>query len=141
MPQVNLIAAVGRRGQLGLGGKIPWRDMDDLRWFRETTQGGVIIIGKRTFDNIPPTIFLGRRLWIVTRENCNCHDPEEVIALAAGMLDEAIDKTPGRDAIWISGGEFVYRLWMPYVRRAFITLVDYDGEADTYMPPLWRAML
>lgn len=131
MPIVNLIAAVGRRGQLGLGGKIPWRDIDDMRWFRDTTSRGLTVIGKRTFGGIPPTVFLGRRVWIVNRENCNCHDPEEVIRLSGGEVDN----------IWVAGGEFVYRLWMPYVKRAFITLADYDGDADTYMPPLWQAML
>jgi dihydrofolate reductase len=43
--------------------------------------------------------------------------------------------------IWIAGGEQIYRLWMPYVRRCFITRVDYDGPADVWMPPLWDGLI
>lgn len=40
--------------------------------------------------------------------------------------------------IWIAGGAKTYARFMPHVRRAIVTLVDYDGPADTWMPPLWE---
>lgn len=135
-PTVNLIAAVGRRGQLGLGGRIPWSDPEDLRWFRQMTMGGVVVIGNRTWQGIQHAGLDGRRVWIVDRRNCDCIYPDELIRMA----DDTIDKTPEHRTIWVAGGEFVYRKWMPYVRRAFITLVDYDGDADTWMPPLWDVL-
>lgn len=121
MPDVHLIAAVGRRGQLGLGGKIPWHDPGDFSWFKAATMGNIVIVGWKTANMMPD--LPGRYVVIDNAEMT----PEAVIDLADWK-----DKT-----IFIAGGEKTYRRYMHLVRRAYITRIDYDGPADTWMPPLW----
>jgi dihydrofolate reductase len=53
MRPVNLIAAVGSRGQIGLKGELPWSSSADLAWFKRTTMGGVVIVGYRTYKTMP----------------------------------------------------------------------------------------
>lgn len=120
---VNLIAAVGRSGQLGLYGRLPWHDPEDLRWFRSNTIGGVIIVGYRTAQMLPT--LPGRTTLVWERREA----PERFLA--------RIRET--ERTIWVAGGEKTYAAFMPFVRRAYITRIDYDGPADTFMPELWNS--
>jgi dihydromethanopterin reductase len=123
MMDIRLIAAVGRSGQLGLGGNLPWRDPIDLRWFKETTMGGVVLMGGRTYDTVG--VLPGR---IQARWSGR--------ASPFAVLTQITERHKGK-VIWIAGGSFTYASFMPFVRIAVITRIDYDGEADSYMPPLW----
>jgi dihydromethanopterin reductase len=123
MMDVRLIAAVGRRGQLGLGGKLPWHDPIDLRWFRATTMDGVVLMGGRTYDltgSLPGRI---KARW------SGRTSPGSVLVQIASRYKGKV--------IWIAGGAFTYAAFMPFVRVAVVTRVDYDGEADSFMPPIW----
>lgn len=122
MLDVRLIAAVGRSGQLGLGGKLPWHDPLDLKGFREATMGGVVLMGARTYDSV------GR---LPGRETARWSGKTPPYAVLT-QLHYRFGKT-----IWIGGGAWTYQSFMPYVRTAIITRIDYDGEADTFMPTLW----
>jgi len=124
MMDVRLIAAVGRRGQIGFAGRLPWHEPEDLAWFRAQTIGHVVVMGWRTariVGNLPDRIVVP---WLGE------DDPAKFLARTAGRF-------PGR-IVWIAGGAKTYRAFMPHVRRAVVTLVDYDGPADTWMPPLWE---
>jgi dihydromethanopterin reductase len=122
---VRLIAAVGRRGQLGLGGRLPWRDPVDLRWFRTTTMDGVVVLGGRTYDAVGELPGRVRARW------SGRTSPGAVLMQIAARHKGKV--------IWIAGGAYTYAAFMPFVRIAVVTLIDYDGEADAFMPPLWGA--
>lgn len=128
---VRLIAAVGRRGQLGLGDRLPWHDPEDLRWFREQTTGCAVVVGWRTYATIPN--LPGRELWVWNGKD----EPDVVLAAIHAGRQHA--RLPTNAPIWIAGGAKTYAAFMPLVRRAVVTLVDYDGPADVWMPPLWQA--
>ncbi|RWX72517.1 dihydrofolate reductase [Mesorhizobium sp. M2A.F.Ca.ET.039.01.1.1] len=121
---VRLIAAVGRSGQLGLGGKLPWHDPADLAWFKRMTTPGFVIVGGRTYDTMPNLrpdrikIGWGRDI-----------DPEGLLKMCHTM-DPALP-------IWIAGGARTYAAFLPFVRHFVITAIDYDGPADVFMPKLW----
>lgn len=89
-------------------------------FFRQVTMGQVVVVGFNTAQHLPK--LFGRTVHIMTRGQT----PEEVMAQ---YLDQDL---------WIAGGTKTYQLWLPYVRRSYITHIDYDGEADTYMPSLWN---
>ena len=130
MSEIRLIAAVGRSGQLGFDGLIPWHDREDLKWFRQQTMGHTVIIGRRTAETMGPLDGRTEYIWRGTPE------PEKVIGI---LRDRERRKRMPERLIWIAGGAYTYTAFMPFVRRAVITLIDYDGPADVYMPPLWRA--
>ena len=52
---IYLIAAVGRQGQIGLNGRLPWRHPEDLQWFKEQTMGKVVVCGFNTAEHLPPS--------------------------------------------------------------------------------------
>ena len=117
---VNLITAIGRQGQIGLNGKLPWHDPDDLKWFKSTTMGCPVVVGHKTWKTLPP--LPGRFIFVDDRQT----DPEE-------LIKHISTKHPNKD-IWIIGGRATYKKYMPFVKRFYISRVDYDGPADTYFP-------
>ena len=119
---IRLIAAVGRRGQLGLNGTIPWKEPADLKWFMTLTEGCVVILGNRTASVIGE--LKGRYIYRWYGDN-----PKKTI--------EKIEHLWPHLPIWIAGGAYTYKAFMPHVKRAIITRVDYDGPADVWMEPLW----
>lgn len=118
---VFLIAAVGRNGELGKNDKLLWHDSEDLKFFKMMTEGHVCIVGKNTFRELP--LLLGRTVHVMKRnETCEF------------LIEKFVNRK-----IFIIGGATIYKLWMPYVRRSFITHIDYDkNDADTYMPFMWN---
>jgi len=119
---VNLIAAVGKNGQLGLSGHLPWRDKEDLLFFKHMTMNDLVIVGHNTFQHLP--ILPGRTIMIDQPDRSQ----EDVLREISNDLWETV---------WIAGGAKTYSRWMPFVRRFFVTQIDYDGPADAWMPPLW----
>ena len=119
---IRLIAAVGRRGQLGSNGTIPWNEPTDRKWFMGLTEGSIVILGNRTVSMVGETN--GRYIYRWYGE-----DPKITI--------KKIEKLWPHLPIWIAGGAHTYKAFMPHVKRAIITRVDYDGPADVWMEPLW----
>jgi dihydrofolate reductase len=111
---------VGKHGQLGLDGKLPWNDAEDLRWFQGMTKGRTLIVGPVTAAKLPP--LPDRTLYIQRRHE----DPRDIA-----------HKHP--DGIVI-GGMTIYMVWLRsgLIRRSYITHINYDGVADRVMPSLWN---
>lgn len=117
-----------RNRVIGVGGKMPWHLPDDLKRFRRLTNGGTVVMGRKTFESIGRAL-PGRRNIVVT------HRPDfdapgcEVVA----SLDDALRE----DAFVIGGGE-IYAQALPRADRMELTLVDVRlPDGDTYFPA-WR---
>ena len=109
---IAAIVAIGRRGQLGLNGCLPWHDKEDLKWFREYTAGKVVIVGSATAKKLPE--LPGRTVVVWHR-----YMPPS----------ELVKQYP--DAV-IIGGAMTYRAFSPYIKRWNISVIDYDGPADAW---------
>lgn len=121
--QVNLIAAIGKRGQIGLNQTLPWFNAEDLAFFKEATRGGILLFGQRTYDGLRDRDFPGRLRCNYARH----HQPQS-------LLKEIARRYPGWP-IWIAGGEQTYRDFAPFVDGLkILSVVDYDGPADTWFP-------
>lgn len=130
-PTISLIAAIGRQGQIGLRGALPWHDSQDLKWFRHMTRGAELVVGPKTAAQLP--VLHGRRVWIDDRA---WEDPLDFLRAHDLM---ASGQTPKVD-IFVIGGAATYVRWLPQVGRLYLSRIAYDGEADTYMPSLWDDM-
>lgn len=118
---VHLIAAVGKRGQLGLDGKLPWHIKADTGFFRQMTMGGVVVVGRGTQPCLP--YLPGRVVHTFARHNT-----------PNGLLDLIAIQYPGWP-VWIAGGGNTFRAFAPYINGLrLISVVDYDGPADTWFP-------
>lgn len=128
--QIFLIAAVGKSGQLGLGGKLPWHDPEDLRWFNRLTTDGICIFGAKTYDGLPDSVVMDPKRLCIRYSFRSGKTPQQAI-------DDALRGLHNKP-VWICGGAKTYKAFLPLVRATFLTHVDYDGPADVYMPPLWK---
>lgn len=134
------IVAMGTNGVIGRDGGLPWRLPAEMAHFKRTTMGRVVLMGRRTWDELGRPL-PGRTNIVITRtpgwSAPGAHAAtslEEALALAARLAGpDAQD--PDRCPVVIGGGE-IYRLALPHTDRLYLTTVQAAPEGDTSFPPL-----
>lgn len=132
---MNLIAAVDRNWAIGCDNNLLVRIPEDQKWFRQTTTGKAVIMGRKTLESFPGKAPLKNRLNIVITSDKSykvegavvVHSIEEAIKAAGDYSDEDV---------YVIGGESIYRQMLPYCKVAHITKIDYAYQADAYFPNL-----
>ncbi len=129
--KITLIAAVAENRVIGRNGGLPWRLPEDLRRFKQRTEGHIVIMGRRTFESLAGP--LPNRPAIVVSRN---RDLDVGGATLANSLDEALDVARGRgeDEVFILGGSAIYALALPLADRLELTVVHAVVEGDTFFP-------
>lgn len=125
---IGLIVAYTNNRVIGNNGCIPWRIKGEQRRFRELTTGNVVIMGRRSYEEIGRP--LPNRTTIVVSNTKN-FDAEN--CMTAKSLEEAIKLAGDRD-MYISGGARLYEEALPLVEKMYITEIDAEIEGDTYFP-------
>lgn len=146
----SIIVAAAQNGVIGAAGKLPWHLSDDLKRFKQLTMGHTLIMGRKTFESLPPKVrpLPGRRTLVMSRGDRDAErELERMGATAvysswdsafymAGQLedhrDQVIGEDPvGEDEVFICGGGKVYEQALPLVDRVYLTVVERDFEGDT----------
>ncbi|MBQ7246472.1 MAG: dihydrofolate reductase [Lachnospiraceae bacterium] len=144
---VNKVWGIGRDGDLLVN--IP----ADMKFFRETTRGAVVIMGSTTLDSFPGGAPLKGRVNIVLVDDDRKIRPEAAAAAEADReagrateliyvrsLEEAVEKGRAYEAagreVFVIGGATVYRIMLPYCDTCIVTVNDCGREADTFYPDL-----
>lgn len=125
---IALIVAFAKSQVIGNKGHIPWKIKGEQRRFKELTTGNVVIMGRRSYEEIGKP--LPNRTTIVVSNTKN-FDGEN--CLTAKSLTDAIRMAGDKD-IYISGGAKLYEEALPLVKKMYITEIDCDIEGDTYFP-------
>lgn len=132
---MNCIVNVSRNWGIGMEGDLLVHLSEDLRFFRENTQGCAVILGRKTLATFPGGRPLkNRRNIVLTRGSAPiegaelCHSIPDALRLA----EEAERQTP----CWVIGGAEVYRQLLPYCELALVTKTEIDASADAYFPDL-----
>jgi dihydromethanopterin reductase len=124
---VRAMCAIGRRGQLGLRGRLPWEGDEgaeyvaDVQRFWAVTRGHVLLAGPATFRSIPASARADRTV-------------EELRSRAAPA--EVLARHPGR-VVYVGGGPPVWAAWAGLIRHWDVTRLPYDGEADRWFDAAW----
>ena len=126
---IALIVAFTKNQVIGNKGRIPWKIKGEQKRFRELTTGNVVVMGRRSYEEIGKP--LPNRTTIVISNTKN-FDSEN--CMTAKTLQEAIELSGNKD-IYISGGAKLYEEALPLVEKMYITEIDCDIEGDTYFPP------
>ena len=135
-PALTLVAALSTNGVIGKGGGLPWHIPGDLAFFKRTTMGHAIVMGRKTFDSVGRPL-PGRRNIVVTRQRglaipgCEVvHSLEDAISLA---------REGGDDDPHIVGGASLYQSALPLASRLVLTEVHQHIDAgDTFFPEFNR---
>lgn len=125
---IALIVAYANNHVIGNKGCIPWKIKGEQKRFRELTTDNVVIMGRRSYEEIGRP--LPNRTTIVV-SNTNNYNGEN--CFTAKSLDEAIKMAGDRD-IFISGGARLYEEALPLVEKMYITEIGCDVEGDTFFP-------
>lgn len=137
---ISLIAVVARNRAIGLNQKLLWHLPEDMRHFRVTTDGKPVIMGRKTWESLPPAFRpLPNRHNIVISRN-SAYRPRG--ATCASSLDEAMRLAGTAGEVFIIGGAELYRQTLPLARRLYLTEVAEDRAGDSFFPEVpaaeWR---
>jgi dihydrofolate reductase len=125
---ISFIVAMDIQQAIGLGNDLPWRLPADLAYFKKTTLNHTILMGRKTYESMGKPL-PSRTNVILTQnkeyeaEGCTIvHNVEEAVALFKN------------EEVFVIGGAEIFKLFMPFVDRLYITLIEHEFEADTYFP-------
>lgn len=128
MKSFKAIAAMAENRVIGAQGRIPWHLPDDFRWFKQTTMGGVLIMGRKTYASIGRPL-PGRETVVLSRSG---HAPPGVRCVGD---PDALDPAGEERTHWVAGGTEIYRLLLPRCDTLYLTRVHRTVEGDAFMPP------
>lgn len=126
---ISLIWAMGENRVIGINNKMPWHLPAELAYFKRTTLGKPVIMGRKTFESIGKPL-PGRENWIITRdlqyhaEGCDIFH----------SVQEVLQQLPKEKEAMVIGGAEIYNLFLPHADRLYMTEIHSHFEGDTYFP-------
>ena len=138
-PRLHLIYARAANGVIGNHNTLPWHLPEDLAHFKRTTLGCPVIMGRKTWDSLPPKFrpLPGRRNIVITRQE----KWNENGAYPAQNMQEALQLCEQSSDVWVIGGAQLYALAEPLASTAVVTEIDKDFEGNAFAPtlgPAWK---
>jgi dihydrofolate reductase len=133
--RIVLIAAFAQNRVVGIENRLPWHLPEDLKYFKRTTSGKAIIMGRKTYDSIGRP--LPNRTNIVITRNPNFTAPGiKVVASLEGAIELAkeVNYINDVDEVMIIGGASIYESALPIADRLYLTHVHAEVEGDAYFP-------
>jgi dihydrofolate reductase len=135
MQRLTSIVAVNRAGVIGCGNTLPWRLKTDMRFFRETTTGNVVLMGRKTFDSLQRRC-LPNRQNIVISHTFGLFVETDECRPAYGIEEALFRATRARkksEEVFVIGGASMYAQFARYVDRYLVTMVEKDvPDGDTF---------
>lgn len=131
-PTLSLVVAIAANRAIGKGNDLLWHLPDDLKYFKALTTGHTILMGRKTYESFPRRP-LPDRFHIVLSEHVRYE--EENVKTVRGV-EEALAALPAGEESFVIGGGQIFRMFLPYCRKAYVTEVKKEFEADTFFPEL-----
>ena len=126
------IAAVDRNGAIGKGGKLPWHYAADMKFFRETTTGHAVVMGRKTWLTLGKP--LKNRLNIVLSRDPNIEPQESLLVLSDVDSVLSLNESLATD-LFVIGGAQIYEAFREHIEKWIITEVPLTvSGADAFMP-------
>lgn len=131
MPLLSLIAAKARNGVIGRNNALPWHLPEDLKYFKATTLGHPILMGRKTFESIGRPL-PGRTSIVISRNP----DWQFAGCTVVPSIDAALQAAAERDEIFVIGGSELYSQTLPRADRLYLTEIHADFAGDAHFPEL-----
>lgn len=131
---ISLIVAIAKNNVIGKDNKLIWHISEDLKRFKKITSGKKMIMGRKTFESLPGV--LPNREHIIITRNKNYDVDSELVSIEHDF-DSLLKKYKNSDdEVFIIGGAQIYKEFLPYCKKLYLTLIDNSFEGDTYFPQL-----
>lgn len=127
---ISLIVAMGKNRVIGLDNKMPWHLPADLAYFKKVTTGHAIIMGRKTFESIGRPL-PNRTNIVLTRDKNLLIEGCQII----DSVEEAL-KLAENEMIFVIGGSEIYKQFLPFANKIFITKINENFTGDTFFPEL-----
>ena len=136
-PKLSIIVARSLNNVIGVDGDLPWKISTDLKFFKATTMGKPVLMGRVTWDSLPFPL-PGRPNLVLTRNSEFKPQKAEVFHTLPDMVGRGFELAGNLDAreIMIIGGARLYRQLLPFCQRLYITDVQTEIEGDAFFPEI-----
>ncbi len=124
-----MIAGMAHNRVIGIANQLPWHLPADLAWFKKTTLGKPILMGRKTHESIGKPLPGRQNIIISTNKNLRLAGCDVV-----NSPEAAIDLVKDELEVMVIGGALIYELFLPYADRLYLTQVDADIEGDAFFP-------
>ena len=126
---ISIIAAIGKNRELGRGNDLIWHIKEDLKNFKNLTMGKYIVMGKNTYESLPK--HLEGRKYIVLSSSLS----EIENGLLFNDFNKLLEFIKDIDEeVMIIGGASIYKLFLPFADKLYLTEIDSEEKADVYFP-------
>ncbi len=130
--KISIIVAIAENYAIGKDNDLLWHISEDLKRFKKLTKDHYVVMGKRTYFSLPVRPLLHRTNMVITDVAGEQIDD----CLMAFSIEDAIEKMDAGKENFIIGGASIYRQFMPFAQKLYITRVHKDFEADTFFPEI-----
>ena len=127
---ISIIACVGKNLELGKNNDLIWHLPNDLKYFKKVTSGKTVVMGRRTFDSLPG-VLPKRRNIVLQRKNKNKIEGVEIFH----DIESVLEAIKNEEETFIIGGASIYKQFLEYAKRLYLTEVDSEcKDATVYFP-------
>ena len=127
---LSIIAAIGKNNELGKDNDLIWRFKDDMKFFKETTMGHKMIMGRKTVESLPK-VLPGRHHIVLTRSFFSTSGNVEIYHSPLDFLEVYKYRN---EEIFNIGESSIYKEFIDYADKLYLTEIDDSKEADVYFP-------
>ena len=132
---ISLIAAIGKNRELGKDGDLVFHIKEDMKYFKETTMGHKVLMGRKTWESLPGKL-PGRENIVVSR-----HEVPGADMVIHDLGEFLRENAESEEEIFVIGGGMVYFEALPYARNLYLTEVDVEvKDADTFFPEFDKSL-
>lgn len=130
---LSIIVATDLNGGIGKDNKLLFKIKEDLKRFKELTTGKTIIMGRKTFESLPNGALPNRHNIVVTTSNrVNTISSTESLIFKKNIEELIEEYKDSQEEVFVIGGGFVYKQFLPYCKKIYLTIGFGEFEADTF---------
>ena len=131
---ISIIAAMGKNREIGYKNELLWKLPNDMKFFRATTMGKPILVGRKTFESFGGKPLPGRTNIVITQDKDYHREGAEIVHSIEEALSKGKTASAPDDEIMIIGGASFYEQLLPLSDRLYLTYVDGEFTADSWFP-------
>jgi dihydrofolate reductase len=129
---ISIIVAIAENNAIGLKNKLLWHISEDMKRFKRITMGHKVIMGRNTYLSLPFRPLAGRTNIIISDK------PEEKFegCITVYSVEQALEMCPDDEECFVIGGAMIYRQFLRYAKKLYVTRVFKSYDADTFFPEI-----